>query len=207
MPGKSKVQQKKIVLNGEKKTTNTSTFRLTSRFVSSKYSNMMIFAKVLNNCFVKHSTFNSSLKSCHRHLSLDPMMIEYAGRRRTQYFTKRKMNAKKSLPNKCMHSLLTSHILFLFDATIWHALREAQNVQQEKNTHNIVCLEVEELQYYFQPEATTALLALLNLIPAKKREERKTKSHCYALQNAYIFWIGMSATNVLNTETFHAFKY
>lgn len=72
-----------------------------------------------------------------------------------------------------MHAFL-SHILFSFDAMVWHALREARNVVGKKI--RIKCLEVEELQYYLQANATTALLALLNLmfisniLPAKDRE-------------------------------------
>lgn len=58
-----------------KKTTDTSIVLVDidcELFAFSKYENMMIFAIEVNNCFSKYLTFNSSLKSCHRHLSLDP---------------------------------------------------------------------------------------------------------------------------------------
>lgn len=71
-----------------------------------------------------------------------------------------------------MHAF-PSHILFSFDATIWHALRAARNVAGQKI--RIKCLEVEELQYYLLAKATTALLlALLNLMFIPNETEKLT---------------------------------
>lgn len=71
-----------------------------------------------------------------------------------------------------MHAF-PSHILFSFDATIWHALMETRNVIGQKI--RIKCLEVEELQYYLQAKTTTALLTLLNLMFVSNFTGERTK--------------------------------